>query len=96
MIKMYTLPYCGYCVNAKQLLEAEGVSYEEIDIITANISRERLSEMTGGRTVPQIVIRGKSIGGFSEMLELKRNVELEAVLNPPEAESAPAGQCPAE
>jgi len=58
------------------LLDDKGLSYEEINIETANISRETLMELTGGYTVPQIIINDKPIGGFNQLLILNQENKL--------------------
>jgi len=70
MIKIYTTTWCPYCVMAKRLLNARGFDFEEINIEESNISREKLVELTGGRSVPQIIIDGKSIGGYDNLVKL--------------------------
>tara|TARA_B100000315_G_C14508751_1_gene555925 strand:- start:35 stop:229 length:195 start_codon:yes stop_codon:yes gene_type:complete len=55
---------------AKKLLDDKGLSYEEVNIEEANISRDNLMELTGGNTVPQIIINDKPIGGFNQLLIL--------------------------
>ena len=57
-----------------------GMSYENIDIEKENISRDDLAKITGGYTVPQIVINEKSIGGFNELIQLNNSGELTALL----------------
>jgi glutaredoxin 3 len=76
-IQMYTTAWCGYCVRAKALLDARGLDYEEIRIDDEPDFRARLQERTGGWTVPQIVIEGRPIGGYSELWQLDRQGELE-------------------
>ncbi len=76
MIKMYTLAVCPYCSAAKRLLTERGFEYEEINIEREGISREKLVELTGGRTVPQIIINGKPIGGYDNLLVLDQKGEL--------------------
>ncbi len=76
-IKVYTTPWCGYCVRAKALLEQRGVPYEEVRVDSDPDFRAKLEQLTGGWTVPQIVIDGKPIGGFSELWQLDREGELE-------------------
>ena len=61
---------------AKQLLDDKGLSYEDIDIEEAGISREALAKLTGGYTVPQIIINKKSIGGFNQLLKLNQEGKL--------------------
>ena len=80
MIKIYSTTWCGPCASAKRLLDSLGQSYEEIDIEQNNISREKLLEMTGGITVPQIIINKKPIGGFDQLLELNQSGKLEEML----------------
>ena len=80
MIKIYSATWCGPCTSAKRLLDSLGQSYEEIDIEENNISREKLMEMTGGMTVPQIIINEKPIGGFDQLLELNQSGKLEEML----------------
>ena len=69
---MYTTRWCGYCVRAKTLLDSRGLEYEEINLDGDPGFRQRLLELTGGWTVPQIVIDGEPIGGFAELMELDR------------------------
>ena len=66
-ISMYTTNWCPYCQQAKRLLETEGLTWKEINIELEGISRVQLSKLTGGHTVPQIIIDGKSIGGFTDL-----------------------------
>ena len=79
-IRMYTTRWCGYCVRAKALLDARGVDYEEIDVGDDPGFRARLNELTGGWTVPQILIDGRPIGGYAELWRLDRDGRLDALL----------------
>ena len=72
-IRMYTTRWCGYCVRAKGLLESLGLCYEEIECDDEPGFREKLLTLTGGFTVPQIVIDGRPIGGYTELAELARD-----------------------
>jgi glutaredoxin 3 len=76
-IQMYTTRWCGYCVRAKTLLESRGIPFEEISLDDDPGFRRSLVELTGGWTVPQIVIDGRPIGGYTELWQLDRNGELE-------------------
>ena len=76
---MYTTAWCGYCVRAKALLEQRGLDFEEIRVDDDPGFRDKLEELTGGWTVPQIVIDGKPIGGFSELWQLDRSGDLERI-----------------
>jgi glutaredoxin 3 len=77
LIQMYTTRWCGYCVRAKALLESREIEFEEISLDDDPVFRQRLLELTGGWTVPQIVIDGRPIGGYTELWQLDRNGELE-------------------
>ena len=76
MIKIYSTSWCGPCKNAKRLLDERGISYDEIDIDEIGWSRDDLYDLTGGRTVPQIVINEKPIGGYGDLLKLDREGKL--------------------
>jgi glutaredoxin 3 len=69
---MYTTRWCGFCVRAKVLLDGKGLSYEEVRLDDDPHFRARLHELTGGWTVPQIVIDGKPIGGYTELWQLDK------------------------
>ena len=57
-----------------------GMSYEEINIEKENLSRDDLSTLTGGYTVPQIIINDNPIGGFNELLQLNQSGKLKELL----------------
>jgi glutaredoxin 3 len=78
-IQMYTTRWCGYCVRAKTLLESRGISFEEISLDDDPDFRRRLLDLTGGWTVPQIVIDGRPIGGYTELWQLDKSGRLEAL-----------------
>ena len=58
-----------------------GVSYEEINIEIEGLNRDDLSTLTGGYTVPQIIINDKPIGGFNELLQLNQSGKLKELLD---------------
>ena len=80
MIKIYSTSWCPSCVYAKRLIEDNNIQFEEINIEEVDISREQLAEITGGMSVPQIVINGQSIGGFENLLELNQSGKLSELL----------------
>ena len=69
-ITIYTTSWCGYCVRAKALLDERNLAYEEIGLDDDPRFRQRLFDLTGGWTVPQIVIDGRPIGGYVELWRL--------------------------
>ena len=79
-IIIYSTEWCGPCKNAKQLLDDKNVVYKEIDIEQNKISRDDLYDITGGRSVPQIIINDTVIGGYSELFYLNQSGELDKLL----------------
>jgi glutaredoxin 3 len=77
---MYTTAWCGYCVRAKALLDAKRLTYDEIRLDDDPGFRQRLHELTGGWTVPQIVIDGEPIGGYTELWRLDRAGRLDELV----------------
>ena len=72
-VLIYSTSWCGPCANAKKLLTEYGISFKEIDIEENGMTREDLFEIAGGCTVPQIVVDGKTIGGYRDLVELDSN-----------------------
>jgi glutaredoxin 3 len=71
-VTLYTTEPCGFCRQAKTLLQARGVDYEEINLAKDPDGRADLVALTGQLTFPQIVVGVRSIGGFRELLEADR------------------------
>ncbi len=65
---------------AKKMLDGMDMSYENIDIEEQGLSRDDLAKITGGHTVPQIIINDKAIGGFNELLQLNNSGKLKELL----------------
>ena len=86
-VEVYTTTYCPFCARAKNLLRSKGVAFDEIDVTDDAELRAKLIEMSGGRrTVPEIFINGRIIGGFEELKALDDSGKLDNLL----AEPAPA------
>ena len=77
---IYSTEWCVPCKNAKKLLDEKRVLYKEIDIEQNEISREDLYDITGGRTVPQILINNIVVGGYRELFYLNQSGELDQLL----------------
>jgi glutaredoxin 3 len=77
---VYTTEPCGFCRQAKALLEARGVVYSEINLAKDPTGRADLVALTGQMTFPQIVVGTRAIGGFRELLEADRAGALEDLL----------------
>ncbi len=79
-VEIYTTPNCSFCVRAKRLLDARGIPFREIDLATDDALRAEIIQRTGRRTVPQIFIDERSIGGFEELAALDAAGELAGLL----------------
>ena len=80
-IRMYTTAVCPYCINAERLLISKGV--KEINKIRVDLRPEQRVEMmqkTGRRTVPQIYIDDRHIGGFDDLRALDLAGRLDPLL----------------
>ena len=76
-VTMYTTAVCPYCIRAKQILTARGVSQiEEIRIDNDDAQRIKMMEITGRRTVPQIFIGSTHVGGCDDLMALDGKGEL--------------------
>lgn len=76
-VKILTSPTCSYCHAAKDLLKQQGISYQEVDVVNDSEQAQQLLAQSGQRTVPQIFIDEKSIGGFAELSKLLSNSEFD-------------------
>ena len=76
-VKMYTREYCSFCYAAKNLLTRRGITYEEVLLSGEASLAQEMRDLTGGITVPQILINGKAIGGYTELVDMDMDGELE-------------------
>ena len=79
---MYTKSWCPYCVRARALLQAKGVSIDEIDIEEHPDKRDEMIQRSARRTVPQIFIGDRHIGGSDDLHALNAAGGLDALLAP--------------
>jgi len=80
-IEVFTKFFCPYCSRAKALLDRKGVEYQEIDLTMDRAGFNAMVERAGGaRTVPQIFIDGKHIGGSDDMAALDARGGLDPLL----------------
>jgi glutaredoxin 3 len=78
---MYTKSWCPYCERARALLKAKGVTFQEIDIESQPEQREEMIRRSGRKTVPQIFIGARHIGGSDDIHELDAAGGLDALLH---------------
>jgi glutaredoxin 3 len=77
---IYTSEVCPYCVRAKDLLHRKGVSFEEVRVDLDEKKRDQMIEKSQRRTVPQIFIDEKPIGGCDDLYALDRTGQLDQLL----------------
>jgi glutaredoxin 3 len=81
---VYSQPFCGYCSAAKRLLQAKGAAFTEVDVMFEAGRRDEMIERSGGRrTVPQIFIDGRHVGGYDDLSALDKAGELDRLLGAP-------------
>jgi glutaredoxin 3 len=80
---MYSTAFCGYCQRARGLFERKGVAFREIKVDENAGERDIMLKRSGGRrTVPQIFIGERHVGGYDDLAALDRSGELDKLLHP--------------
>lgn len=80
-IIIYTTKFCPYCIRAKHLLEQKNAQYKEIKVDNNQSLRAEMMKKSGRRTVPQIWIGNRHVGGCDDLFALERADKLDALLN---------------
>lgn len=88
-VVVYSTDYCPYCTRAKALLTKKGVAYEEVMVDDRADLRAWLVQATNQRTVPQVFVNGKALGGFTDIARLDQQGRLDPLL-----QAAPTGKEP--
>ena len=91
-VTIYTKDYCGYCAQAKTLLQAKSVAFTEIDVTHDPDLEAEMMERSGRRTVPQIFVGGEHVGGFDDLVALDASGQLDPLLAHDSGESDIAAQ----
>lgn len=78
-VKILTTPTCSYCVAAKNLLNSQGIDYQEFDLLSGGDDAQNLLQQSGQRTVPQIFIDDQPIGGFNELSQFIYDSEFDLI-----------------
>ena len=79
-IVMYSGEHCAYCVRARRLLEKKGVAFREIKVDQSPGLRIEMEQLSRRRTIPQIFIHGRHIGGFDDLAALESAGKLDELL----------------
>jgi glutaredoxin 3 len=89
VIDIYTIRYCPYCLDAKELLSRKGVSFHEIDVSADRDKRKEMIARANGRsTYPQIFIGAIHVGGCDDLYALEEAGKLDPMLAPFQDETA--------
>ncbi len=80
-VLMYATATCPYCINAERLLTSKGVTINKIRVDLQPELRVEMTQKTGRRTVPQIYINDKHIGGYDDLRALDVAGQLDPLLN---------------
>ena len=79
-VTMYTTRLCPYCMAARSLLKHKGVDYTDIAVDGKPELRERMVELSGQHTVPQIWVGDEHVGGYTDLEALERRGEFDQLL----------------
>ncbi|MFI5297404.1 MAG: glutaredoxin 3 [Polyangiales bacterium] len=82
-ITLYTTDWCPYCVRARALLKARKYPFTEVNVEGDDAKRAWLLQVTGRKTVPQVFIGERSVGGFDDLSALDRSGELAVMVRRP-------------
>jgi glutaredoxin 3 len=80
-VQVYTTHWCPYCHAVKALLDAKGVRYDEVDAQDPETRMAMIQRAHGRRTVPQVFIGERHLGGYTELAALDRDGKLDPLLN---------------
>lgn len=79
-VTMYATGWCPYCARARALLERKGAKWTEVDVEAEPGKRAEMIRKSGRRTVPQVFIGGRHVGGSDDLHDLERSGQLDALL----------------
>ena len=79
-VEIYSKDWCWHCAMAKEMLEAKGVTYTDIDVTSDRQKELEMVERSGARTVPQIFIDDRHVGGHDDLVALDSSGALDPLL----------------
>jgi glutaredoxin 3 len=79
-VKVYVLPWCGYCHATRRLLKKKNIEPEVIDVTGNDELRSWLASVTGSNTLPQTFIGDRAVGGHSDLVALDKSGDLGPLL----------------
>ena len=88
-VVVFVTDYCPYCTRAKALLNKKNVAYREVNVEQRPELRAFISRASGQRTVPQIFVNGRPLGGYTDIAALDQRGQLDPLLARPRAVEDP-------
>lgn len=79
-VVMYGTSSCPYCMAARMLFKKKSIEFEDISVSGDAQRRQEMEQLSGGRTVPQIFVDGKPLGGFDDVDALDQEGKLDELL----------------
>lgn len=79
-VVMYSTRFCPYCMRARFLLDSKRVPYTDIGVDARPELRREMTEKSGRRTVPQIWIGERHVGGYDDLARLEQSGQLDELL----------------
>ena len=81
-VVLYGTRFCPFCTAARRLLTAKGLTFQDLPLDNDPALRASVMARSSRNTVPQIWIGDRHVGGYTELLGLKDNGELDGLVNP--------------
>lgn len=78
---MYSTRFCPYCVRARKLLKSKGIAFTDISVDGRGDLRREMTQLSGRRTVPQVWIGDRHVGGFDDLARLEHQGQLDPLLD---------------
>ena len=78
---MYSTRFCPYCVRARKLLKSKGIAFTDISVDGRVDLRREMTQLSGRRTVPQVWIGDRHVGGFDDLARLEHQGQLDPLLD---------------
>lgn len=78
---MYSTRFCPYCIRARKLLKSKGIAFTDISVDGRGDLRQEMTQLSGRRTVPQVWIGDRHVGGFDDLARLEHQGQLDPLLD---------------
>lgn len=79
-LEIYATSFCRHCVDAREFLQEKGIEYEEYLLDLMPLEKDTMIERCGQKSIPQIFINDKHIGGLTDLRELDKEGKLDKII----------------